>query len=139
VKAFETSEPGETRQVAVVFGSSDGIVETMQAARHYNMSAVLQWLFVLLDMPRDLSFLGTCTVPSLPLKQACQTIGSHRFIMWPRHVLICTIFYRHFYYFYNTMPLRNPAKLNKRSTLLPCDSPHWHIYKLEISRECDAI
>jgi hypothetical protein len=38
-----------------------------------------------LDMPGDFSPLGMCTLLSLPLEQACQTLGSQRFIMWPTH------------------------------------------------------
>jgi len=85
VTAFQTSESWETGNVAVVFGSREGILHTMQAAQHYSVNAVLQWLFVLLDMPREFSSLGMCTLSSLPTEQGCQACGSQSFIMWPTH------------------------------------------------------
>jgi hypothetical protein len=59
---LRTSEPRETGQVAVVFGSTDQILETMQSVHRDNATAVLQWVFVPLDMSRDLGFLGTSTL-----------------------------------------------------------------------------
>jgi hypothetical protein len=93
VTAFQTSESWETGEVAVVFGSREGILRTMQAARHYSVNGALQWLLVLLDMPREFSSLGTCILSSLPAEQGCQTCGSQSFIMWPTQVLICIMFH----------------------------------------------
>ena len=101
--AFETSESWETGQVAVVFGSREGILRTMQAAAHYSVNDALQWMFVLLDMPRELSSLGTCTLSSLPTEQGCQTCGSQSFIMWPTQVLTCIRFHCHYNHFFSIL------------------------------------
>ena len=98
--AFQTSESWETGHVAVVFGSREGILDTMQAARHYRVNAELQWLFVLLDMPREFLSLGTCTLSSLPTEQGCQTCGSQSFIMWPTQALTNIMFHCHCNHFF---------------------------------------
>ena len=107
VTAFQTSESWETGSVAVVFGSREGILHTMQAAHYYSVNAGLQWLFVLLDMPREFSSLGMCTLSSLPIEQRCQTCGSQSFIMWPTHVLTCKIFHCNYKQFF---PILNVKK-----------------------------
>jgi hypothetical protein len=55
---LQTSERRETGQAAVVFGSMDQIIDTMQSAHRSNATSVFQWMSVLLDMPRDLTLLG---------------------------------------------------------------------------------
>jgi hypothetical protein len=59
---FQTSEPWETGQTAVVFGSTDHILDIMQFADHDNVTSALQWVFVPLDMPQDVSSLGMSTL-----------------------------------------------------------------------------
>lgn len=93
MEAFQTSESWETGSVAVVFGSREGILHIMQAAHHYSVNTGLQWLFVLLDMPRELSSFGMCSLSYLPIEQGCQTCGSQSFIMWPTHFLTYKIFH----------------------------------------------
>jgi hypothetical protein len=99
VTAFQTSESWEKGHVAVVFGSREGILHTVQAAHHSSVNAELQWLFVLLDMSREFSSLGMCILSSLPTEQGCQTCGSQSFIMWPTHVSTCIIFHCYFNHF----------------------------------------
>lgn len=55
---LQASDPWEPGQAAVVLGSTDHILDTMQFAHHGNATSSLQWVFVPLDMPQDLASLG---------------------------------------------------------------------------------
>jgi hypothetical protein len=56
--AFQTSEPREKEKVAVIFGSTNEILRTVQATHGDNATSALQWVLVPLDMTQDLLSLG---------------------------------------------------------------------------------
>jgi hypothetical protein len=62
--AFEASEPSEKGHVAVVFGSTEDILRSVQAAGDINVTATLQWVLVPLGLRQDLSSLGECKLIS---------------------------------------------------------------------------
>jgi hypothetical protein len=56
--AFEASEPREKGHVAVVFGSTEDILRSVQVADDINVTSTLQWVLVPLGLHQDLSSLG---------------------------------------------------------------------------------
>ncbi|PNF16041.1 hypothetical protein B7P43_G04608 [Cryptotermes secundus] len=69
--AFQASEPRQKGNVALVFGSTNEILRTVQVARDDNTASTLQWVLVPLNIPQELSFLG----PTIGADFSSQRLG----------------------------------------------------------------
>ncbi|XP_023724611.1 protein bride of sevenless isoform X2 [Cryptotermes secundus] len=72
--AFQASEPRQKGNVALVFGSTNEILRTVQVARDDNTASTLQWVLVPLNIPQELSFLGNVPADSLIVTSPASTV-----------------------------------------------------------------